>query len=227
MLEAEVGFLDTLDQLLDIIEEGIKATLSRLLAGESSRHVRMRDDLANLEERGPREDLERASRKAFTRSTYTDAIELLLKEHQQEHRPFSHEPTWGQPLSSEHEKWLANHFDGPVFVTRYPRSLKPFYMLPTSDNKSTVDCFDLLIPGLGELAGGSLREHRLPRLSEAILKAGLDPDAYQWYLDLRRYGSVPHGGWGMGWDRWVCWITGVGNVRDVVAFPRWRGHCKY
>lgn len=226
MLEAELGFLDSLDQLLDVVEEGIKAILRRLLSGEGARHVRMRRDLAVEDRTGQMErgDLVRASTQPFTRLTYTRAIELLETEHAA--RPFGIEPHWGHPLSSEHEKWLAKQLDGPVFVTRHPKSLKPFYMLPSPDN-STVECFDLLLPGRGELAGGSLREHRLPQLTRAISEAGLDQEGYQWYLDLRRYGSVPHGGWGMGFDRWVCWITGIGNVRDVVPFPRWRGHCKY
>jgi len=226
MLEAEVGFIEKLDQLLDIVEEGIKATLRKLLQGNNLRHVGMRRDLS--EEgigRLDREDLAVASIKPFTRITYTHAIELL-ESHPEASRSFTHEQKWGHSLSSEHEKWLANRLDGPVFVTHYPKTLKPFYMLPSADGR-TVECFDLLLPGLGELAGGSLREHRLPQLSEAISEAGLDAEAYQWYLDLRRYGSIPHGGWGMGWDRWVCWVTGVGNVRDVVPFPRWRGHCKY
>lgn len=225
MLEAEVSFVHTLDQLLDIIEEGIKATLGRLLIDRGSRHERTRRDLAELEGRRERADLVKASSEPFPRLTYTNAVDLLMAEH--EHRPFAHEPELGQPLNTEHEKWLAKYLGGPVFVTRYPKSLKPFYMLPSPDDTSTSECFDLLIPGLGELAGGSLREHRLSRLSEAISDAGLEQGAYEWYLDLRRYGSIPHGGWGMGWDRWVCWVTGVENVKDVVPFPRWRGHCKY
>lgn len=222
MLEAEVGFIDTLDQLLDVVEEGIKSALRNLLLGEGSRHVGMRRDLAD--EGGEREDLRKAMTKPFARVSYTEAVELLGEEHAQ--CAFKHEPRWGHSLSSEHEKWLASRLDGPAFVTRYPATLKPFYMLPSAEG-STVECFDLVIPGLGELAGGSLREHRLDHLTDAITMSGLDLEDYQWYLHLRRYGSIPHGGWGMGWDRWVCWVTGAGNLRDVVPFPRWRGHCKF
>ena len=88
-------------------------------------------------------------------------------------------------------------------------------------------CFDLVFPSIGELVGGSLREHRHAHLLDRMRELGMKQEEYQWYLDLRKYGSVPHGGWGMGFDRWVCWVTGVGNVRDVVPFPRWRGNCRY
>ncbi|CAD6566556.1 MAG: asparaginyl-tRNA synthetase [Tremellales sp. Tagirdzhanova-0007] len=226
MLEAEIGFLDSLDQLLDVVEQGIRETLQRLLTGKSRRHERMRRDLTGEEGNAEmhRAELVNVSTGSFHRVSYTHAIELLKAEHTS--HPFIREPIWGHSLSSEHEKWLAQESGGPVFITRYPKSLKPFYMLPSQDG-STVECFDLLLPGIGELAGGSLREHRLSRLEQVISDAGLDTDQYEWYLDLRRYGSVPHGGWGMGWDRWICWLTGVGNVRDVVPFPRWKGHCKY
>ena len=180
------------------------------------------------------DDLVKSAERPFSRISYTEAIDLLNEEHRS--KPFQHKPEWGESLSSEHERWLAHRMDGPVFVTRYPKALKPFYMLATSTSGEstaiagqgpTVECFDLLLPGLGELAGGSLREHRLENLTREMQVAGLDVEQYQWYLDLRRYGSIPHGGWGMGWDRWICWLTGVRNIRDVVPFPRWKGHCKY
>jgi asparaginyl-tRNA synthetase len=175
----------------------------------------------------------------FGQMSYTDAIELLQQRHQS--HPFVHPPIWGAGLQSEHEKYLAGSVErGPLFVHDYPVALKPFYMrlndqmaaLPPSmarntDDHSTVACFDLLVPDIGELVGGSLREERFDNLERAIDRHGLDKQAYDWYLDLRRFGSVKHGGWGMGWERFVCWVTGVGNVRDVVAFPRWKGHCRY
>jgi asparaginyl-tRNA synthetase len=167
---------------------------------------------------------------------YTDAIDQLKRRH--ERAPFESEPNWNEGLPTEQEKWLAGEY-GPTFITHYPKHLKPFYMLPSSADRSyspsqpetsrgeTVSCFDLLFPGIGELAGGSMREHRLPELEKAIEAHGLDKERYGWYLDLRRYGSVPHGGWGMGWDRWVSWVTATPNLKDVVAFPRWKGNCKY
>jgi len=175
----------------------------------------------------------------FGQMSYTEAIEVLQERHQSQ--PFVHPPIWGAGLQSEHEKYLAGSVErGPLFVYDYPVALKPFYMrlndesasLPlamarNTDDLSTVSCFDLLVPDIGELVGGSIREERFDHLEKAIDRAGLDKEAYDWYLDLRRFGSVKHGGWGMGWERFVCWVTGVGNVRDVVAFPRWKGHCRY
>ncbi|WOO76735.1 putative asparagine--tRNA ligase, mitochondrial [Vanrija pseudolonga] len=249
MLEAEVAFVDTLDGLLDVAEAAFRGVLSRLLAYDSRRATRARADLAKIaqtlaaeqgegesggegEAAGPLDHLLAAATTPFARITYTDAVALLADEHAVV--PFEHAPTWGDGLSSEHEKWLAGtHFNGPVFVTDYPAALKPFYMLPSGPEAAaaahgpTVACFDLLFPGIGEMAGGSMREHNLDALRARMAASGLSEHEYDWYLDLRRFGSVPHGGWGMGWERWVCWVTGVGNVRDVVAFPRWAGSCRF
>lgn len=239
MLEAELAFVQTLRELLDVVEASIVDTLRRLVGGQGARNVRCRADLeriatASVDDGGiadPLGHLQRLVEKPFYRLLYTDAVALLEGQH--DRQAFAHTPKWGESLSSEHEKWLAGEF-GPTFVTHYPASLKPFYMLPSTADPSyegesgeTVACFDLLFPGLGEMAGGSLREHRLTQLEGAMDNARMDKDKYEWYLDLRRYGSVPHGGWGMGWERWVCWVTGVGNIRDVVAFPRWKGNCRY
>lgn len=247
MLEAEVAFVDDLDALLDVAEAAFRGVLSRLLAYDSRRATRARADLAKIAQTvaaeaegesdndagaGPLDHLLAAATTPFARITYSDAIALLSYEHAVV--PFEHKPVWGEGLSSEHEKWLAGtHVNGPVFVTDYPAALKPFYMLPSGPAAAaaaqgpTVACFDLLFPGIGEMAGGSMREHRLDALRARIAEAGLSEAEYDWYLDLRRFGSVPHGGWGMGWERWVCWVTGVGNVRDVVAFPRWAGSCRF
>ncbi|WWD18545.1 asparagine-tRNA ligase [Kwoniella shandongensis] len=254
MLEAEVAWVETLDGLLDVVEDGVKNSVGRILAEQAGgRGKRVREDLEVISkslavdlEQGPEVDindtpalntsdplghLRQVLAKPFTRITYTSALDLIRTTHETEEGLFTQSPPqWGEGIATEFEKWLAIHFGGPVFVTHYPADIKPFYMLPSESNSTlgpTVECFDLLFPHLGEMAGGSLREHRLPNLISAIEKAGMKREEYDWYLDLRRYGSVPHGGWGMGWDRWVCWVTGVGNVRDVVPFPRWKGHCKY
>ncbi|ORY25624.1 hypothetical protein BCR39DRAFT_498984 [Naematelia encephala] len=238
MLEAEMAFVSTLDTLLDVVESGIRGVLDRLLNDKGTRAIRMRQDL----KLDSLEMLQDTIRQPFGRMTYTDAVGMLKERHEQE--PFKSTPEWGIGLSTEQEKWLAGHARKPIFVTHFPASIKPFYMLP-SDAQSkgrtagqsedgqplspgpTVAAFDLLIPGIGELIGGSLREYRLEQLMQSIERAGLNKEEYQWYLDLRRYGSVPHGGWGMGFDRWIMWVCGVGNVREVVPFPRWKGHCQY
>ena len=127
---------------------------------------------------------------------------------------------------TEHERYLASLYQGkPVFVTEYPRAQKPFYMLPSASDGSddTVACFDLLVPDLCELVGGSLREHRSDGLLEAMQAKGVAGNNLDWYRDLRNYGSVPHGGFGLGFDRLLCYLSGVSNLRDVVAFPRWPG----
>jgi asparaginyl-tRNA synthetase len=242
MLEAEVAFVEELGTLMDTVEEGVKRVIGNVLQGTGKRSERARSDLSaiakSLEE--DKEELDggiAADRmeaftsllaKPFARASYTEAVETLAKRHA--NVPFEFEPIWGASLQSEHEKYLAAEvYAGPVFVTDYPKQLKPFYMRQnqTEPGRETVACFDLLAPGIGELAGGSLREERLAHLVRAIDEAGMSRPAYEWYLDLRRYGTVKHGGWGMGFERFICWVTGVPNVRDVVAFPRWKGHCRY
>jgi asparaginyl-tRNA synthetase len=253
MLEAEIAFVDTLDHLLDAVEKGMREVLHRLM-WESGRGERTRKDLEIIRDHEPADEygathlaaeperpalshLINAAARPFARMTYTSAIKVLQLAQEEIEGRFEHPPIWGQGLSSEHERFLAAQNGGPTIITHYPAAIKPFYMLPSSADPSwvaeggeegeTVACFDLLLPGLGELIGGSMREHRLGPLVAAMKKAGLKKEEYEWYLDLRRFGSVPHGGWGMGWERWVCWVTGVANIRDVVAFPRWKGNCKY
>jgi asparaginyl-tRNA synthetase len=241
MLEAELAFVETLDDLMDTLETAIKDVLGgrRMTRARRDQEVIAKSLIEDKAETPANEETDLieqsdmfgriSGNEPFGRVTYTEAVEILKKKHAQ--TPFDFPPTWGAGLQSEHEKYLAGQvYRRPVFVTDYPRDLKPFYMrLNPKDHldRETVACFDLLVPGIGELAGGSLREERLDRLIESIDKANMKREDYEWYLDLRRYGSVKHGGWGMGFDRFMCWLTGIGNVRDVVAFPRWKGHCKY
>ncbi|KAH0826658.1 hypothetical protein J3R83DRAFT_5044 [Lanmaoa asiatica] len=167
-----------------------------------------------------------AAPEPWARMTYTKAISELEKYHASaasRARPFTFAPKWGHGLQSEHEKWLSEVLvEGPVFITDYPRTLKPFYMR-MNDDERTVACFDLLVPFVGELVGGSLREERLEPLQQCMTSHGLDPagEEYGWYVDLRRYGSVPHGGFGMGLERLVSWVSGIENVRECIAMPRW------
>ncbi|MCY7272971.1 MAG: asparagine--tRNA ligase, partial [Phormidesmis sp. CAN_BIN44] len=152
----------------------------------------------------------------FERVTYTKAVELLLKSD----RTFEYPVEWGLDLQSEHERFLAEElFKKPVIVTDYPTQIKAFYMRLNEDEK-TVRAMDILAPKIGEIIGGSQREERLDVLERRIQAQGLDLKDYWWYLDLRRYGTVPHAGFGLGFERLVQFMTGMGNIRDVIPFPR-------
>ena len=165
-----------------------------------------------------REDqtLEHVVQSKFTRITYTDAVKELEK-HASE---FEFKPFWGCDLQSEHEKYLTEQvFKGPVIVTDYPKEIKAFYMKQNDDGK-TVRAMDVLVPGLGEIIGGSEREDDLAALETRMTDLGLDVKNYWWYLDLRRYGTVPHSGFGLGFDRLLLYVTGMANIRDVIPYPR-------
>ena len=163
---------------------------------------------------------------SFARITHAEAMALLAASG----RRFEHPVGPSEALQTEHERYLTEeHFHGPVFVTHYPIDQKPFYMRVAGDSADldaaggTVECFDLLVPGVGEIMGGSAREERLGVLEAQMARCGIDPEAYGWYLDLRRYGSVPHSGFGLGFDRMIMWLTGTASIRDVVPFPRVSG----
>ncbi|NP_001412238.1 asparaginyl-tRNA synthetase isoform 13 [Homo sapiens] len=154
--------------------------------------------------------------------SYTEAVEILKQASQN----FTFTPEWGADLRTEHEKYLVKHCGNiPVFVINYPLTLKPFYMRDNEDGpQHTVAAVDLLVPGVGELFGGGLREERYHFLEERLARSGLT-EVYQWYLDLRRFGSVPHGGFGMGFERYLQCILGVDNIKDVIPFPRFPHSC--
>jgi asparaginyl-tRNA synthetase len=159
----------------------------------------------------------------FQRCSYTDAIEILGASG----RTWEHPVQWGDNLQSEHERYLAEeHFKGPVTVFNYPKEIKPFYMRLNDDGK-TVTAMDVLVPGIGEIVGGSQREERLDVLEANMRRHHLDPQDYSWYLDLRRYGTVPHAGFGLGFERMLMFVTGVGNIRDVIPFARTPGHAGF
>ncbi|KAI7640931.1 hypothetical protein KC319_g13731 [Hortaea werneckii] len=170
----------------------------------------------------------------WPRITYADAINHLQRASQEGKAKFIFSPSYSDGLQAEHERYLAATIcEGrrPVFVTDYPAAQKPFYMSPSTSNQGekqedTVSCFDFLVPDLCELVGGSLREHRSGALIQTMKEKGVAGSNLEWYQDLRRYGSVPHGGFGLGFDRLLCYLSGVSNVRDVVAFPRWYGRCE-
>lgn len=161
--------------------------------------------------------------KSFERISYTDAVEILLKSG----RTFENPVVWGEGLQTEHERFLAEeHVKGPVTIFNYPKDIKPFYMRQNDDGK-TAAAMDLLVPGIGEIVGGSQREERLDVLEALMAKQGLEPENYAWYADLRRYGTVPHAGYGLGFERLLMFVTGVPNIRDVIPFARTPGNATY
>ncbi len=159
----------------------------------------------------------------FVRVSYTEAIKIL----EGTDKKFEFPPSWGIDLQSEHERFLTEeHFQSPVIVHDYPRSIKPFYMRVNDDDK-TVRAMDVLVPKVGEIIGGSQREERLDVLVQRMQEQGLEPEAYWWYLDLRKYGTVPHSGFGLGLERVVQFVTGMTNIRDVIPFPRTPGNAEF
>ena len=211
MMEPEIAFAD-LDVNMDVIEEMIKYIVNyvRENAKEEMEFFNkfVDKDLFNR--------LDTLVNNEFGRITYTEAIEILKNSKQK----FEYEVEWGIDLQTEHERYLAEkHFKKPVFVTDYPKDIKAFYMKLNEDGK-TVRAVDLLAPGIGEIVGGSQREDDYEILLGKINEMGLKEEDYWWYLDLRKYGSVPHSGFGLGFDRMLMYITGMTNIRDVIPFPR-------
>lgn len=167
--------------------------------------------------------------KPFNRLLYSDAVTLLQKEIAKDPSKWVYpNVTFGSDLQTEHERWLAEkHFQSCVFIYNYPRAIKSFYMKDSLHHENTVDSFDLLVPGVGELIGGSQREDNYNKLMQKIQEFGLNSKDYEWYLDLRRYGSVPHSGYGLGFERLVCYVTGIENIREAIAYPRFYGSAEF
>ncbi|MCE0488598.1 asparagine--tRNA ligase [Pantoea sp. Mb-10] len=211
MLEPEVAFA-TLDDAAALAESMLKYVFNAVLTERA-------DDMAFFAERVDKDAIARLERFVttdFAQVDYTDAVEILLKSGQTFENPVS----WGVDLSSEHERYLAEkHFKAPVVVKNYPKDIKAFYMRMNDDGK-TVAAMDVLAPGIGEIIGGSQREERLDVLDARLAEMGLNKEDYWWYRDLRRYGTVPHAGFGLGFERLIAYVTGVQNVRDVIPFPR-------
>ena len=170
-------------------------------------------------EKGLLQKLQGITEQEFAHITYSEAVELLKKAKKQ----FEYPVAWGLDLQSEHERYLTEEvFNRPLTVTDYPAAIKPFYMRVSDDGK-TVAAMDILVPGIGEIVGGSQREERYDVLATRMTAAGITLADYQWYLDLRRYGSVPHSGFGLGFDRLIQFVTGMTNIREAIAFPRTPG----
>ena len=238
MLEAEVSFVEDMGSVMDLVEDMLRHLTSGLYhsrVGQELLHGKRvggeeGDTMQKVEELDQR--WQGMIRKSWPRITYTDAIEILQKASE----TFEHTPKWGAGLQAEHERFIASNIGAgsPVFVTNYPKDVKPFYMLPSATparGGETVECFDLLVPEICEIVGGSMREHRLEPLIEKMRTGGMvgpgpdDLGSLKWYIDLRRWGSVPHGGFGLGFDRLLGYLSGVQNIREVVTFPRWYGRC--
>ena len=163
----------------------------------------------------------------FERITYTDAIDVLLQSPAYKKKKFKYEVKWGIDLQSEHERYLVEkHYKKPVIVTDYPKDIKAFYMRQNDDGK-TVAAMDILAPGIGEIVGGSQREERLDKLEARMQEMHIPVKEMEWYLDTRRFGSVPHAGFGLGFERMVLFVTGMGNIRDVIPFARTPKNCEF
>lgn len=216
MVEPEMAFCNLAGDM-DCAEEMIRFLVAEALADP---------DLAIFEkfvDKGLRERLEHVVEKPFQRITYTDAVKLL----ESSGKDFQYPVKYGLNLQSEHERWLTEeHFKQPTTVYNYPKEIKPFYMRLNEDG-TTVTAMDLLVPGIGEIIGGSQREERYDVLLENFNHHGIDPEAYGWYADLRKYGTVPHAGFGLGFERLLMFVTGIPNIRDVIPFPRTPGHCEF
>lgn len=211
MVEPEMAFTD-LDGCATTAEKLLKYVFKTVLEQRA-------DDMKFITERVDKDAITRLEHfisSDFAKVDYTDAIEILKKAT----KKFEYPVEWGIDLQSEHERYLAEeHFKAPVVVKNYPRDIKAFYMKQNDDGK-TVAAMDVLAPGIGEIIGGSQREDNLEKLDKRMDELGMNKDSYWWYRDLRRYGSVPHSGFGLGFERLIVYITGVGNVRDVIPFPR-------
>lgn len=218
MVEPEVAFLD-LQGNMDLAERFLKRIVSDVLAG-------CEEDMGFFQQRIDKEVLDRLAKITageFRRLPYTEAVEILEKSGQK----FDYPVAWGSDLQAEHERFLTEqHFGSPVILHDYPRGIKPFYMRVNDDDK-TVRAMDVLVPGVGEIIGGSQREERLDVLESRMAEQQLDPSDYWWYLDLRRFGTVPHSGFGLGLERMVQFVTGMANIRDVIPFPRTPGNAEF
>ena len=262
MLEAEIR-TESLDDVMDLVEDLIRS-LTRSLEKSSIAKEIFADNRGEQPHQGENNvsRLHRLQRRwqglqdgPWPRITYQEAKSILKTAAVNQKVNFDHEPLQSLGLQLEHERFIASEIGkgSPVFVTNYPREVKPFYMLPSNfgddadgDDRSTVACFDLLFPDACEVVGGSLREHRFAQLSQSMHQQGLsrssqsetsteshnpplspsgEPGNLDWYLDLRRYGSVPHGGFGLGFDRLLGYLAGVDNIRDVAPWPRYYGRC--
>ena len=229
MIEPEMAFFDLNDNM-DMAEEFIKYTLEYVLDKCEKDLIFLDQRLANEEKTKPQnqrspmgliEKIKFVIENEFKRVSYTDAIDILKNSKPNKKKKFDYlVQEWGTDLQSEHERYLVEkHFNAPVILYDYPAKIKAFYMRMNEDQK-TVRAMDILFPGIGEIVGGSQREDRLEVLEKRIEELGIDAEELWWYLDLRRFGSTPHSGFGLGFERLVLFATGMSNIRDVIPYPR-------
>jgi asparaginyl-tRNA synthetase len=236
MIEPEMAFYDAEDNAdlaedflkyliryaLENCQEDLRFLESRLLEEESSKPADQRSEMNLLDK------LKFVVENEFTRITYTEAIDILKNSNPNKKKKFQYLiETWGADLQSEHERYLVEkHFKKPVILTDYPKEIKSFYMRQNEDGK-TVAAMDILFPGIGEIIGGSQREERLDVLTKRMDEMNIPKEEMWWFLDTRRFGSTPHAGFGLGFERMVQFVTGMGNIRDVIAFPRTPGNAEF
>lgn len=218
MIEPEMAFFELSDNM-NLAERYLKFMIKSVFD-------HCHEDMEFFEQRiqpGLLQSLTLVLEKPFTHLSYTEAIDILLASGEK----FEFPVAWGVDLQAEHERYITEkHVNGPVILYNYPKEIKSFYMRMNDDGK-TVAAMDVLVPGVGEIIGGSQREERLDVLTERMVQSGLNPDDYWWYLDLRRFGTVPHAGFGLGLERMVQYTTGMANIRDVIPFPRTPGNCEF
>lgn len=235
MIEPEMAFYD-LEDNMNLAEEFIKFIISYAMQENKEDLEFLAQRLAEEEKQLPQdkrsdlgliEKLEFVLNNSFERITYTDAINILLESPAYKKKKFQYEVKWGIDLQSEHERYLVEkHFKKPVIVTGYPAAIKAFYMRMNEDTK-TVAAMDILAPGIGEIVGGSQREERLDKLMQRMEDMHIPVEEMSWYLDTRRFGSVPHAGFGLGFERMVQFVTGMTNIRDVIPFARTPKNCEF
>ena len=217
MIEPEIAFCD-LDQLMDIEEEMLKYIVDYVLK-HCEEEINFFDSFV---EKGLKEKLEKLVHSKFVRISHHDVVDILNKSG----KKWEFTPDYSSDIAKEHEKYITEYFDGPVFITDWPKDIKAWYMKENSDHK-TVAAVDLEVPGAGELMGGSQREDRYDKLLRRASDMGVDSDSVRWYCNLRKFGGCYHSGFGMGFERLLIYLTGVENIRDVIPFPRTPGNCDF
>ena len=235
MVEPEVAFNDLQDNM-NLAEEFMQYVIKHVLDNNKEDLAFLQERLINEEKQKPAnersemtllEKLNSVAQNKFERITYTEAIDILLQSKPYQKKQFKYDVSWGIDLQSEHERFLVEkHFKKPVIVTDYPKDIKAFYMRLNDDGK-TVAAMDILVPGIGEIVGGSQREERLEVLESRMKDMHIPLEEMYWYLDSRRFGTAPHAGFGLGFERMVLFITGMTNIRDVIPFPRTPGNAAF